>query len=72
MFQATTTGLRSSDRGESFTNPSLSPPECRCFDDRARPSVIVANMEDKQRMWDEMLKVWLQTKGTNVGFYTLW
>lgn len=38
---------------ESFTNPSLSPRECLRFDDQGRPSVITANMEDKQRMWDE-------------------
>lgn len=47
---------------ESLTNPSLSPPECRRFDDQARPSVITANMEDKQRVWDEKAKLWLHQR----------
>lgn len=47
---------------ESFTNPSLSPPECCCFDGQAGPSVITGNMEDKQRTWDGLLKIWLQQR----------
>lgn len=57
---------------ESFANLSLSPPECRRFDDQARPSVITANMEDKQKIWDEKAKVAAPKAQMRAGLYTEW
>lgn len=54
--------LRTAEVKESFTNPSLSPPECRRFDDQARPSVT-ANIENKQKkVWGEKEKLWLHQR----------